>query len=194
MEKSNCKGGRRDRRSGLEPKTASRYGIGMDLVETVIEDARWDAVGLQAIAERAAHATLAGLGLKAEGFQISVLGCDDSRISVLNAEFRGKPQPTNVLSWPSAERAAEYVGETPDLPLPGERDTPESLGDIAIAFDTCAREAVAQDKPLPDHVTHLIVHAVLHLLGFDHVEPEDGDLMEGLEVRILASLGVCDPY
>ena len=99
-----------------------------------------------------------------------------------------------MLSWPSEERAAEFVGEEPERPEPGTEDAPEELGDIAIAWETCAREAEAQGKPMADHVTHLIVHGVLHLLGYDHVEDEDAALMEGLEVRILASLGVSDPY
>lgn len=166
----------------------------MELVETVIEDARWEAFGLHPLAERAAQAALAGLGLTGAGFQVSLMGCDDARIAVLNADFRGKPQPTNVLSWPSDERGAEFVGEAPELPAPGTADDPESLGDIAIAWETCAAEAEAQAKPMPDHVTHLIVHGVLHLLGYDHVEDEDATLMEALEVRILASLGVSDPY
>jgi probable rRNA maturation factor len=166
----------------------------MELVETVIEDPRWAAFGLEALAERAGRATLEALGLPAEGFSISLMGCDDSRIAVLNADFRGKPSPTNVLSWPSAERGAEFVGEAPGLPDPGDPDDPESLGDIAIALETCTREAEAQSKAMADHVTHLIVHAVLHLLGYDHVEDEDAALMEALEVRILASLGVSDPY
>ncbi|WP_103258803.1 rRNA maturation RNase YbeY [Tabrizicola aquatica] len=166
----------------------------MDLVETVIEDARWEAFGLAALAERAGRAALAGLGLPVAGFSISLMGCDDARIAVLNADFRGKPQPTNVLSWPSDERGAEFVGEAPEPPEPGAAEDPESLGDIAIAWDTCAREAAEQDKPMAEHVTHLIVHGVLHLLGYDHIEDEDAALMEGLEVRILASLGVSDPY
>lgn len=166
----------------------------MELVETVIEDPRWAAFGLEALAERAGRAALEALGLPAEGFSISLMGCDDSRIAVLNADFRGKPSPTNVLSWPSAERGAEFVGEAPSLPDPGDPDDPEPLGDIAIALETCTREAEAQAKAMADHVTHLIVHAVLHLLGYDHVEDEDAALMEGLEVRILASLGVSDPY
>lgn len=166
----------------------------MELVETVIEDTRWGDFGLPALAERAGRAALAGVGLPSEGFVVSLMGCDDARIATLNADFRGKPQPTNVLSWPSEERAAEVAGEMPDLPEPGDADDPESLGDIAVAWETCAREAQDQGKPMADHVTHLIVHGVLHLLGHDHVEEADAAVMEGLEVRILASLGVSDPY
>jgi probable rRNA maturation factor len=166
----------------------------MDLVETVIEDERWEGFGLATLAERAARAAMSGLGLPIEGFLIGLMGCDDARIAVLNADFRGKPVPTNVLSWPSKERGAEFVGEAPEALEPGLPEDPESLGDIAIAWETCAREAEEQDKPMTDHVTHLIVHGVLHLLGYDHVEDEDAALMEGHEVRILASLGVSDPY
>jgi probable rRNA maturation factor len=166
----------------------------MELVETVIEDARWEAFGLSALAERAGRAALDGLDLPVQGFAISLMGCDDARIAALNADFRGKPQPTNVLSWPSEERAAEVAGGDPEPPEPGEADDPESLGDIAIAWETCAREAADQGKPMADHVTHLIVHGILHLLGFDHIDEADAAMMEGLEVRILASLGVSDPY
>jgi probable rRNA maturation factor len=175
-------------------RPASRYGARMDLVDTVIEDMRWEAFGLEAMAERAGRATLAGSGLPVEGFTISLMGCDDARIARLNADFRGKPQATNVLSWPSEERGAEYVGEAPLRPEPGTADDPDFLGDVAIAWETCAREAEEQDKPMVDHVTHLLVHGVLHLLGYDHVEDEDAALMEAQEVRILASLGVSDPY
>lgn len=164
------------------------------LVETVVEDPRWDAFGLAPVAERAAQAALAGLGLAPGGFAISLLGCDDARIAILNAEFRGKPAATNVLSWPSEERASDFAGEDPDLPEPGPADDPETLGDIAIAFETCMAEAAAQDKTPQAHVTHLVVHAVLHLLGYDHVEDEDATLMEAHEVRILATLGLSDPY
>lgn len=166
----------------------------MELVETVIEDARWEAFGLAALGERAARAALTGVGLPVEGFAVCLMGCDDARIAVLNADFRGKPQPTNVLSWPADDRGAEVSGETPEPPEPGLPDDPEPLGDIAIAWDTCAREAEAQGKPMADHVTHLIVHGVLHLLGYDHIDDADAALMEGLEVQILASLGVSDPY
>ena len=164
------------------------------LVETLIEDARWDSAGIEAIAERAARAALAGAGLASGGFAISLMACDDARIAVLNAQFRGKPVATNVLSWPSEDRVADSAGAVPDHPTPGSDADPEPLGDIAIAFETCSAEAEVQGKAFADHVSHLVVHAVLHLLGYDHVDDEDATLMEGLEVRILASLGVSDPY
>ena len=163
------------------------------LVETILEDPRWQAFGLEPLAERAAKATLAHLGLAAHGFQISLMGCDDARIAALNADFRGKPAPTNVLSWPAEDHATD-PGRPPAPPEPGPADDPDSLGDIAIAYDTCLREAAEQAKPAADHVTHLIVHATLHLLGYDHIDDADAHLMETLEVRILASLGLPDPY
>ncbi len=170
-------------------------GLAMSgIVDIVIEDARWEALGLEALADRACAAALAGLGLAAAGFSVVVMGCDDARIAVLNADFRGKPAPTNVLSWPSEERAAEVFGDLPEPPQSGTPDDPVELGDIAIAYDTCAREAAAQGKAMADHVTHLLVHGLLHCLGYDHVDDEDAAVMEATEARILASLGVSDPY
>jgi probable rRNA maturation factor len=164
-----------------------------DLVDTVVEDERWEALGLPALAERGARAALAHLGLPPEGFEIVLLGADDARIAALNADFRGKPQPTNVLSWPAEERGAEAEGAAPAQPEPGEEE-PEPLGDIALAWETCAAEAEAAGTPIANHVTHLVVHGVLHLLGYDHVRDGDATLMERLEAEILASLGVADPY
>ena len=164
------------------------------IVDIVIEDDRWEDFGLGPLAERACAAALEGAGLGAAGFSVVLMGCDDARIAALNADFRGKPQPTNVLSWPSEERAAEEAGGVPDLPEPGDEEEPCELGDIALAFETCEREAAEQGKPMAEHVTHLVVHGLLHCLGYDHVEEADAAVMEGLEVRILASLGLSDPY
>ncbi|MDT8856974.1 rRNA maturation RNase YbeY [Paracoccaceae bacterium Fryx2] len=164
------------------------------LVDTVIEDPRWEGLGLATLADRAAGAALAALSLPEQGFALCLMGCDDARIAELNAAFRAKGTPTNVLSWPSEDRAADAPGAMPLLPDPGPADDPEELGDIAISFDTSAREAAEQGKPLEDHVTHLVVHGILHLLGFDHIDDLDAELMETTETRILASLGVADPY
>lgn len=163
-------------------------------VEVAVEDDRWTALNLDSLAHRATAAVLAHLGHDVVCVEVSVLACDDERIAALNADFRGKPVSTNVLSWPTWDLSAEDDGCTPDAPDPGQPDAPESLGDIALSFDTCAREAVEQQKPFVDHVTHLLVHSVLHLLGYDHIRDKDAALMEELECAILATMGVADPY
>ena len=158
-------------------------------VDCLIEDPRWGDIA--ALAELATEAALDRLGLEPSVFEISLLACDDSRIAALNADFRDKPAPTNVLSWPSDERGAAVDGEMPLIPQPG----PDSeLGDIAIAYDTCAREAAEAGKTMRDHTIHLLVHGTLHLLGFDHERDQDATLMEGLETEILGKLGIADPY
>lgn len=154
-------------------------------IDTVIEDERWAEAGLEDLAERAGRASLDWLGMDAE---IVVMGCDDARIATLNADFRGKPQPTNVLSWPAVEHVAHAPGAHPPLP------ETDSLGDIAIAFERCRDEAAAQGKPLAVHATHLLVHAVLHLAGYDHQTDPDAATMEAAEVAILGTLGIDDPY
>ncbi|MGR3492379.1 MAG: rRNA maturation RNase YbeY [Shimia sp.] len=152
-------------------------------VDVILEDPRWD--GLERLAEAAAQAIAAHLSLTGE---VCVMGCDNARIAVLNGEFRGKSAPTNVLSWPSEERAAAIPGGSPAPPADPE------WGDIAIAFETCKREAAEQGKPFDHHVTHLIVHGILHLLGYDHETEADATRMEQLEREILANMGISDPY
>jgi len=110
------------------------------------------------------------------GGGITVLLTDDASVRTLNADFRGKDGPTNVLSFPAAESARPH------------------LGDIALAYGVCAREAGAQGKPLADHLMHLTVHGVLHLLGYDHQTDAEAEAMEGIERAILSKLGVPDPY
>lgn len=162
--------------------------------DTIFEDDRWQAAGLEALAATAARAALAHLRLPPEKYEIAVLGCDDARIAVLNADFRGKPQPTNVLSWPEEDLSPDEEGAAPHQPEEGDVDDPHHLGDIALAFETCQREAAEQGKSMQDHVTHLVVHGVLHLLGYDHIRDADATLMEGLETEILGNLGLADPY
>jgi probable rRNA maturation factor len=158
-------------------------------VDVIIEDDRWADLDLEALAEKASAAVFAELGMGAD-WEVCVMACGDARIAGLNAEFREKPTPTNVLSWPSEERGVEVDGQAPELP-----QGPDSeLGDIAIAYETCAREAEEAGKPMSDHVTHLLVHGVLHLLGYDHIRDQDATLMEALETRILGKMGIPDPY
>ncbi|WP_417628131.1 rRNA maturation RNase YbeY [Pararhodobacter aggregans] len=156
------------------------------------EEPRWG--DLDPLARAAIDATLAHLGHDPACFEVSLLACDDARIKGLNAGFRDKDKATNVLSWPAWDLSAQTPGALPEEPETGTPDEPEALGDIALAYETCLREAGEQGKPFADHVTHLIVHSVLHLLGYDHETDEDAALMEKTEVAILATMGIADPY
>ena len=153
------------------------------MIEVVLEDPRWEALGLQALCGPAGRAALAVTGRQTEGFEIALMGCDDARIAALNKAFRGKPVPTNVLSWPASETPPMQGGD-PEI----------ELGDIAIAFDTCQREATEKGISVQDHVTHLVIHGVLHLLGYDHITDTEAEEMEGLEIKALAMLGIDNPY
>lgn len=164
------------------------------LIEFSLEDSRWATVGLEALARKACPEVLRALGHEPALFEVSLLGCDDARIATLNGTFRDKAQPTNVLSWPSWDLSAEHPGGQPEAPEMGTPEHPEALGDIAISYETCAREAADQQKTLENHALHLIVHSMLHLLGYDHIRDEDAELMEKTETRILAGMGVEDPY
>ena len=117
----------------------------------------------------------------------SVLFADDAEVHALNHEWRGKDKPTNVLSFPMLERE-DLLALAPNGP-------PELLGDIALALETCAREAKEKNLTLEQHATHLIVHGLLHLAGHDHeISPKDARIMEQLEINALALLGIADPY
>jgi phosphate starvation-inducible PhoH-like protein len=150
-------------------------------------DPRWaEALGdLDAFSARALGA-LAEV-LEAEGETIAILFTDDDAQRALNARWRGKDKPTNVLSFPAPPAPAGSD--------PGDGEGAGAfLGDVALAFETCAAEAHAQGKSLADHAAHLLVHGALHLLGYDHESEADASDMEGLEKEVLARLGVADPY
>lgn len=117
----------------------------------------------------------------------SLLFTSDEEVHTLNREWRGKDKPTNVLSFPMLERADLLA-----LPHDG---APEMLGDIALAFETCSREAAEKGVALAAHASHLVVHGLLHLAGHDHeISPADADAMEALEIKALAQMGIADPY
>jgi probable rRNA maturation factor len=166
----------------------------MTEIDILIEAGGWSENMLDDLARQAFDAALDELGLDPDRFAVSLLACDDARIAALNEAFRGKPKPTNVLSWPSEERAAASPGEMPHLPRPDPVGPPLELGDIALAWETCALEAAELGRPMEHHLSHLLTHGLLHLLGFDHETDADAELMEGLETRMLARLGVPDPY
>lgn len=162
-------------------------------VDLIVEEPGWSSIPLEELADRSANAVARNRGLDTDACSVSVLACDDARISGLNAEFRDKPRPTNVLSWPSEDLSPDKPGGEPHLPEPDFTGEIE-LGDIAIAWETCAREAAEAGRTVEDHVTHLLVHGLLHLLGYDHIDDADAAVMEALEVNILSGLGIDNPY
>ena len=148
---------------------------------TVTRDTWRSAVAdVEKVCRRAAAEALAHAGRAEPGNEISVLLCGDDTVSDLNGEYRGAARPTNVLAFPNG---CSVEGPETDL-----------LGDVAIAFETVAAEAAASRLAIVDHLTHLVVHGVLHLLGYDHQTAPEADEMETLEVAILDRLGVPDPY
>jgi len=121
--------------------------------------------------------------------EISILLTDNHKIQQLNMSHRGLDQPTNVLSFPSLEPT-----EIAYLNKQKKDKRPILLGDVALAFEIIQQESLAQNKPFEEHLTHLVIHGVLHLLGLDHVTDEDAAIMESLEIKILNSLNIPSPY
>ena len=171
------------------PTTPIRADLLSVAVDLVVEEAGWDELPLAKLSEASVSAVIRSLKIDADGASVAILACDDVRIAELNREFRAQPQATNVLAWPSRPHATRVAGTAPQLP-----QHPQELGDIAIAYGTCKGEAAAADIPFGEHVTHLLVHGLLHLLGYDHIGDENAALMEGLETEILATMGLQDPY
>ncbi|MEM8790108.1 MAG: rRNA maturation RNase YbeY [Pseudomonadota bacterium] len=139
-------------------------------------------------------AALAAQSLDPDDFEISLLACSDTRIAALNGAFRAKDTATNVLSWPAEALIPDRPGTHPALPRQTDTGGRTPLGDVAIALQTCEREARKHSIDLKNHATHLILHGCLHLLGFDHETDEDATVMEGIEIRALAQLGIGNPY
>lgn len=144
-----------------------------------------------AMIELAVHAALAVVPpSSAAHYEITVVLTDDLEIKDLNKMWRGKDQPTNVLSFPAGDAPLDALQEGA-LNLHGEHIP---LGDIVIAFETTKAEADEKGIPLADHLSHLVVHGTLHLLGLDHLDDDEAEHMEELERQALASLGIADPY
>lgn len=153
------------------------------LIDVIVESPLWDkASGADATVRRALTEAAVAIGANFKDRALAVLLTDDAAVRRFNAQWRGIDKPTNVLSFPPASNAGQQAGAV------------KSLGDIAIAYETTAREADEEGKPFADHVSHLAVHGFLHLLGYDHDTDAAAETMEQLERVILARLGVPDPY
>ena len=147
-------------------------------IDLRIADPRWETLGdLDAFA---AHVLSLASARMETGGEIAILLTDDAEMHALNKQWRGIDKPTDVLSFPS---------DQPEIP-----GQPQYLGDVAVGYETALRDAEAMQRPFDGHISHLLVHGFLHLLGYDHIEAEDAKVMEPLEAEILAGLGLPDPY
>lgn len=136
----------------------------------------------------AAQAAFAGADVSfSGGAEVSIVLADDEQVRCLNRDYRGQDKPTNVLSFASLDGDDVPHGH-PD------NSGPVLLGDVIIAFGVTASEATAEAKSLSDHLSHLVVHGILHLLGHDHMEPDEAERMEALERTVLGRMGIADPY
>ena len=149
-------------------------GLAMIKIDLRVESDAWDA--LENLEQLCRSAFEAAAKLKNIGGEVSLLLTDDAQMQVLNTDWRGKPKPTDVLSFPADPMDAPF------------------LGDIAVGVGVATRDAQAQSKPLTAHLQHLLIHGLLHLAGHDHEDDTEAVEMEELERQALASLGVPDPY
>ncbi len=173
--------------------TAARRRAGHHLdIDIAIDDAGWlDAVpGVEDLARRTAQQALAVAGDR-HRFAVSIVLADDTTVRRLNRSWRGIDKATNVLSFPTLE-VAPGKGPEPEAGHP--KDEPVALGDVIVARQTVLDEAAAQSKKAGDHLAHLIIHGVLHLLGYDHMDDDEADRMEALEAELLGHLDIADPY
>lgn len=150
-------------------------------VDIAVEAGDWAGLPIAALFEKAIAAALAEAPtLPADEAEVSIVLTDDAHIRELNRQWRGLDKPTNVLSFPAAE--PEAIGES------------AHLGDIVLAHETIAREAADDGKTVSDHLCHLVIHGILHLLGEDHLDDEEAEAMEAREIAALSRLGIADPY
>lgn len=160
----------------------------IDIVVSV-EGGDWPA-DAEDLATRAGRAAL-DAATAPKPSELSLVLADNALVHRLNREYRGQDKPTNVLSFPLTD--GEEVDDDSEK-LASATDVPVLLGDVILAFETVAAEARDQGKAFADHLSHLVIHGVLHLLGFDHMTDADAEIMERLEEQVLARLGIADPY
>jgi len=157
-------------------------------IDVLAESPAWKK-GFPAAENVCRHAAVAAFDLGCHGAghaEVSLLLSNDARVRLLNHEFRGEDRATNVLSFPTHTASEVAAPWPPNRPL--------LLGDIVVAYETVVAEAAAEGKDFSHHLGHLVVHGMLHLLGYDHRTETEADEMERLETRILAMLGIPNPY
>ena len=169
------------RKSNSEPMATSALPVLEVLVVAECWQAEPDA---ETVIHRAISAAAEFVATDVGDTELAIMLTDDTGIRTLNNNWRGVDKPTNVLSFPALQPTGR----------PGPADPPRMLGDIAIAYETTRKEADDEGKPFDHHLSHLVIHGFLHLIGYDHEKDEQAETMEGLEREILSQLGVPDPY
>jgi len=156
-------------------------------IDIIIDSKGWESVpNVKPLVRKAVKAAIENLPIrlasKIRNTEVTVLLTTNHNIKKLNRSFRGMDKSTNVLSFPQFEKSELFENVT------------GSLGDIAIAYQCVKKEARLQNKTLENHLTHLVIHGFLHLLGFDHISDNDANAMESLEIRIMSAMGLANPY
>ena len=163
------------------------------VIECSVEDERWDDAVYEQDFHHALHAieqslpTDHALHMMGKPYEISLTLCDDPFIQNINKEWRNKDKATNVLSFPQFDDLLEETEMIPDgVNVP--------IGDIFIAYETVRQESITQNKTFKDHTLHMFVHGFLHLLGYDHINNDEAEIMEALEITILGRINIANPY
>ena len=165
-------------------------------INILINDLRWSKTKLQDTCERSFGLAMSVSDEMNFNPEVSILACNDKEICELNEKFRGQNSPTNILSWPEYELKSEIPGQPPRKmkAVVEEASRLTFIGNLAISFDRCSTESKESEITFDDHMTHILLHGCLHLLGFDHQNDLDANLMEGMEINLLSSIGIKNPY
>ena len=166
------------------------------IANVVFKDNRWKKLPLKKLAMDSLNLIADDVLQKNNDFEISILATNDSEVTYLNNNFRGYNRPTNILSWPERRYERKKPGLFPQLVSTSSfySDGSNFLGNLAVSFDRCSIEAQEENLAFEDHLYHLLIHGCLHLVGFDHENELDAELMEDIEKKLLSKLGIENPY
>ena len=165
-------------------------------INVIFRDKRWVKIPLEEIAKGALK-LIADKFLGADNnLEVSILASDDTEIRALNKNFRGNNTSTNIISWPEHDFQIKQPGHFPEqfFKIKSDSEGITFLGNLAISFERCSIEAKEKKIDFEDHILHLLIHGCLHLIGFDHQNELDANLMEDIEIRLLSGVGIKNPY
>lgn len=162
----------------------------------VYKDDRWKKIPLQKIAQSSLNLIVDKILHKEKQLEISILASNDFELAKLNKQYRGSSTPTNILAWPEHDFKRSTPGALPNYTSTSYSDFEglDFIGNLAISFDRCSIESEETNIIFDNHLTHLLVHGCLHLIGFDHHDELDARLMEDVERKLLSELGIKNPY